>query len=299
MKQICNPIIPGWYADPEARFYEGKYYIYVTRSETDYKSQLNIDAFSSSDLINWEKHESILDMSGFPYVTHALWAPTIIFHNGLYYLIFASNNVQFDGPIGGIEVTVSDSPAGPFRALIGKPLIQKLYNKAEPIDAHLFKDDDETVYLYYGGAEHCNVCRLSDDFTEIVPLRQNGELYHEIILPNYMEAPCMIKDKGIYYLMWSSGDWRDGTYSISYASSDSPIGGFTNATQILASQPPIADGPGHHGFLYFEPLQQYLIVYHRRIIGDDEPGHRVLCIDKMILGDGRIEPITMTNSWEY
>ena len=38
-----NPIAEGYYADPEARFYEGKYYIYVTRSETDYKKQMNLE----------------------------------------------------------------------------------------------------------------------------------------------------------------------------------------------------------------------------------------------------------------
>ena len=50
-----NPIVSGYYADPEARFYEGKYWIYVTRSDTDYTKQMNLDAFSSEDLIHWEK----------------------------------------------------------------------------------------------------------------------------------------------------------------------------------------------------------------------------------------------------
>ena len=298
MKKICNPIVPGWYADPEARFYEGKYYIYVTKSDSEFGEQLNLDAFSSSDLVTWEKHENILDMTGFPYVTHAVWAPTIIFHNEKYYLIFASNNVQFDHQVGGLEITVSDSPTGPFKAVLDKPLVEKLHNKAEPIDAHLFKDDDGTIYLYYGGAEHCNVCKLNDDLTGLVPIC-GDELYHEMTPPGYMEGPCMIKDKGIYYFMWSSGNWRDETYCISYASSASPLGSFDNTTKILASQPPLADGPGHHGYLYVKPIKQYLIVYHRRIIGDSEPGHRVLCLDKMHLHDGKIDPITMTTSWSY
>ena len=146
-----NPIVQGWYADPEARFYEGKYYIYVTRSFTKYEDQMNIDAFSSADLIHWEKHEGIIDMSGYPYVHRAVWAPTIIEKNGKYYLMFATNDIHEDDEGGGLEIAVSDSPAGPFRNLIGTSLIGKIIYGAQPIDAHLFKDDDGTIYLYYGG----------------------------------------------------------------------------------------------------------------------------------------------------
>lgn len=66
METIKNPLVAGWYADPEARFYEGKYWIYVTRSATDYKKQTNLDAFSSVDGIRWTKHEGIIRMEDFP-----------------------------------------------------------------------------------------------------------------------------------------------------------------------------------------------------------------------------------------
>ena len=93
---MCDPSDKAdKYADPEARFYEGKYYIYVTRSFTRFEDQMNIDAFSSSDLIHWEKHEGIIDMSGYPYVHRAVWAPTITEKNGKYYLMFASLKHKF------------------------------------------------------------------------------------------------------------------------------------------------------------------------------------------------------------
>ena len=98
-----NPIAEGYYADPEARFYEGKYYIYVTRSHTNYKEQMNLDAFSSEDLVHWEKHSGIIDMSGYPHIYRAVWAPTIIEKNGKYYLIFASNDIQSNEEVGGLE----------------------------------------------------------------------------------------------------------------------------------------------------------------------------------------------------
>ena len=45
-----NPIIPGWYADPEARLFDGEYWIFPTYS-APYNDQLFFDAFSSKDLV--------------------------------------------------------------------------------------------------------------------------------------------------------------------------------------------------------------------------------------------------------
>ena len=59
--KVQNPLDEGWYADPEARFYEGKYYIYVTHSFPRYAQQLNHTCFVSEDLTHWEKVENIID----------------------------------------------------------------------------------------------------------------------------------------------------------------------------------------------------------------------------------------------
>jgi len=286
-REIANPIVGGWYADPEARLYEGRYWIYVTTGE------LNIDAFSSADLVTWEHHRHVIDMAGFPWVHKCVWAPTIIEKDGLYYLIFASNNIQSDGEIGGLEVSVSDSPGGPFRALLKEPLVGKFVNGAQPIDTHLFKDDDGKIYLYFGGWDHCNVAMMSPDMTGLVPF-EDGEVFKEVTPERYVEAPCMLKKDGLYYFMWSTGFWTDGTYAVLYAVSGSPLGPFENAETLLESQPPVAEGPGHHGYLYYEPADEWLIVYHRRIIGDSAPGHRVLCIDRMNVGNGMIDGVVMT-----
>lgn len=163
-----NPISESWHADPEARIYNGKYYIYVTRS-LPYEQQLNQDMFVSDDLEHWEKIESIIDMSDFSWVKKAVWAPTIIEKNGKYYYIFASNDIHEDNEGGGLEIAVSDSPMGPFKGYLGKSLIGTIINGAQPIDAHLFKDDDGTVYLYYGGWKHCNVCKMNEEMTGFVP----------------------------------------------------------------------------------------------------------------------------------
>lgn len=297
MATIKNPIADGWYADPEARRYNGRYYIYVTQSYTGYRKQKNIDMFSSADLVNWEKHENIIDMSGFPYVWQATWAPTIIEKDGKYYLIFASNDIQGNDEIGGLEIAVSDKPEGPFKAHLGRPLIDRFINKAQPIDAHLFKDDDGKIWLYYGGWSHCNVAMMNDTMDGFVPF-EDGEIFKEITPPSYVEGPCMIKCKDTYLFTWSSGGWTNGTYHVNAAVSKSPLGPFENPTTVVERDGVVADGPGHHGFLHVEETDEWFLVYHRRIIGDLEPGHRVLCIDRMNVSPEGIEQVTMTNEFE-
>ena len=47
-----NPILSGWYADPEAHVFNGQYWIFPTYS-APYGEQTFLDAFSSKDLITW------------------------------------------------------------------------------------------------------------------------------------------------------------------------------------------------------------------------------------------------------
>lgn len=292
---ISNPINDKWYADPETRFYEGEYWIYVTKS-LPYKDQTNIDALHSKDLIHWETCENIIDMSGFPNAAFAIWAPTIIEKNGKYYLIFACNDIHSDSEPGGLEIAVSDSPAGPFKAYTNT-LVDTFINKAQPIDAHLFKDDDGTIYLLYGGWRRCNIGILNENMDGFVPF-SNGENFKEITPKNYVEAPCIMKYENKYYFMWSSGDWTKGSYNVRYAVSDNILQGYSKSQCILKEDPTIATGPGHNSFLYVPEKDMYLIVYHRHKPGEKDGNARYLCIDKMEIKEGKILPVKMTDSWE-
>lgn len=289
---LMNPIVNGYYADPEARFYAGKYYIYVTRSATDFAASMNLDAFSSEDLVHWEKHEGIIDMTGFPHIYQAVWAPTIIEKGGRYYLIFASNDIHSDEEIGGLEIAVSDSPSGPFVRHMDKPLVDRFIHGAQPIDAHLFQDDDGTIYLYYGGWKHCNVAVMNEEMNGFVP-HADGSLFREVTPESYMEGPCMLKRNGVYYFMWSDGDWTNGTYHVCASKTNSPLE-IDPKGKIVLEASELADGPGHHGYLNLPGTDQWRIVYHRRVIGDHEPGHRVLCMDHLEFDGEDMLPVVMT-----
>lgn len=186
-----NPVFPGWYADPEGVVFNKAYWIYPTYSAA-YEKQVFFDAFSSPDLVNWTKHAAILDTAAVKWAKRAMWAPAIVEKNHKYYFFFGANDIQNNQETGGIGVAVADNPAGPFRDYLGKPLVDKIINKAQPIDQYVFHDSDGKYYLIYGGWGHCNIAQLNDDFTGFVPFA-DGTTFREITPEKYVEGPTMFK----------------------------------------------------------------------------------------------------------
>ena len=122
--QNNNPVFPGWYADPEGIVFDDQYWIYPTYS-APYDKQVFFDAFSSPDLVNWTKHEKVIDTAAIKWAKRAVWAPSIIKKENKYYLFFGANDIQSDDELGGIGVAVADDPEGPYKDHLGKPLIGK------------------------------------------------------------------------------------------------------------------------------------------------------------------------------
>ena len=278
LKAQNNPVFPGWYADPEGVVFNKEYWIYPTFS-APYDKQVYLDAFSSKDLKHWEFHHKIIDTTEVRWAKRAMWAPAIISKDKKYYLFFAANDIQNNNELGGIGVGVSDKPSGPFKDLLGKPLIDKFYNGAQPIDQFVFKEGDK-YYMFYGGWGHCNVAQLNQDFTGFIPF-EDGTTFKEVTPENYVEGPFMFKRKGKYYFMWSEGGWGGPNYSVAYAISDSPIGPFKRIGKILQQDLSVATGAGHHSVVKNPKKDEYYIVYHRRPLTETDQNSRVVCIDQM------------------
>jgi beta-xylosidase len=289
-----NPLFPGWYADPEGIIFGDRYWIYPTFS-APYNQQVHMDAFSSPDLITWTKHERIVDTIAIKWAKRALWAPAVIEKGGKYFLFFGANDIQSDQEKGGIGVAVADQPAGPFRDHLGKPLIDRFHNGAQPIDQFVFKDKDGQHYMLYGGWRHCNIAKLNDDFTGFVPFA-DGSTFKEITPKGYVEGPFMFIRNGKYYFMWSEGGWTGPNYSVAYAVADSPFGPFERVGKILQQDPQVATGAGHHSVIQVPGADQWYIVYHRRPLTETDGNHRVTCIDEMTFdSQGMINPVKITN----
>lgn len=288
-----NPIFSGWYADPEATVFDHTYWVYPTYS-APYDEQLYFDAFSSTDLVHWTRHERVLEAASVPWARRAMWAPAVVRRGGKYYFFFAANDIQKDGEIGGIGVAVADRPDGPFKDLLGKPLVERFHNGAQPIDQFVFRDTNGADYLIYGGWRHCNLARLRPDFTGLLPL-PDGSFFQEITPAGYVEGPFMFVRNGKYYFMWSEGGWTGPDYSVAYAIGDSVHGPFTRIGKILEQDPDVATGAGHHSVLHDERTDRYYIVYHRRPLGETAANHRVVCLESMEFeADGRIRPVKLT-----
>ena len=319
IKTSGNPIFPGWYADPEARIFGNTYWVYPTYSDDydkpdrsthisdeqkslqkntinqQYLKQTFLNAFSSTDLINWQKHSHVLDFKDVKWAAYSIWAPSITEKNGKYYLFFGANDIQNNNQQGGIGVAVADKPGGPFIDHIGKPLIDKFYNNAQPIDQFVFEDADGQYYLIYGGWKHCNIGKLNDDFTGFKPFA-DGNIFKSITPENYVEGAFMILRKGKYYLMWSEGDWVGPEYSVAYAMADSPLGPFKRIAKILQQDPKIATGAGHHSVINIPKTDDWYIFYHRRPLTTKDGNHRETCIERMYFSEnGLIKPVKITN----
>ena len=313
-----NPVFPGWYADPEGVIYGDTYWIFPTFSDDDgtnnlsteftdyqrlirkntinpqYLKQTFLDAFSSKDLVNWEKHPHVLDVKNISWAGYAIWAPSVTKKGDKYFLFFGANDIQNNQQPGGIGVAVSDRPEGPYKDHLGKPLVGQFYNDAQPIDQFAFRDTDGKYYLIYGGWRHCDIGQLKDDFTGFVPF-SDGSVFKSITPEKYVEGPFMIVRKGKYYLMWSEGGWTGPDYSVAYAMGDSPFGPFKRIGKILQQDPAIATGAGHHSVINIPDTDDWYIVYHRRPLTTKDGNHRETCIDRMYFdGEGLILPVRIT-----
>lgn len=286
-----NPIVEGWYADPEGAIFDDQYWIFPTYSDI-YSRQVFMDAFSSPNLVDWTHHTHIIDTTSVSWADSAMWAPSIIEKDDRYFLFFAANDIQNNASPGGIGVAVADNPAGPYQDYLGKPLLDTIVNGAQPIDQFVFQDRSGAYYMIYGGWRHCNIVRLADDLKRIIP-HEDGSLFKEITPDQYVEGPIMFIRDGRYYFMWSEGGWGGPNYRVAYAIADSPFGPFDRIGVVLEQDPEIATGAGHHSLL--QNGDDWYIVYHRRPLGDTGRDHRVICIDRMEFDEkGFIKPVRIT-----
>ncbi|KXJ94962.1 glycosyl hydrolase [Microdochium bolleyi] len=301
-----NPIDPGWYADPDAiKAADGTYWIYATLSIA-FDDQTTFDALSAPSLSGpWTKHPAVFDTRGgnasSQWANKWLWAPCTVYRDGKYWFYYTANNpIEFEGT-AGIGVAASESPGGPFIDVLDHPLIRTRYAGANAMDQQVFHDpDDDRWYLIWGGS-FARIVPLGDDMASIAAwpgdAGTGSDTEPRDITPNegYGEGPYMLKRGGWYYFMWSEGGYGTPDYRVAYAMSRSLLGPFERIGLMLdKGNSSVADGPGHHSIVR-EGEDEWYIVYHRRILGDDVADHRVLAADRLVFGeDGRIEAVVMT-----
>ncbi|WP_406489370.1 family 43 glycosylhydrolase [Streptomyces phaeochromogenes] len=284
-----SPVLPGLYADPDIQYLDGRYWIYPTTDGFPGWSGTKFKAFSSKDLVHWKDHGEILDLG--PDVSWAdknAWAPAIAERDGKYYFYFCAEQQ--------IGVAVADSPAGPFKDALGKPLVAKGGSlQGQMIDPAVFTDDDGTSYLYWGNG-HGYVVPLNDDMVSF-----DASKIQDITPDNFREGAFVVKRKGTYYFMWSEDDTRSENYHVAYATGPTPLGPWTKQGTILSKRPEYGIlATGHHSVVNAPGTDDWYMVYHR--FGLNGPGlaggdgtHRETTVDRMkFAADGTILPVVPT-----
>jgi hypothetical protein len=288
-KPISQPLITNIYtADPSAHVFNGKIYIYPSHdiesgvAEDDEGGHFDMKDYHilSLDKIGGKVKDNgiALDIKNIPWAGRQLWAPDAAFKNGTYYLYFPVKDKQ---DIFRIGVATSKKPEGPF---VAEPQpIKGSYS----IDPCVFKDTDESFYMYFGGiwggqlqrwdnneynakaplkqpeqlAYLPRIAKLSPDMKsfaeevrEIKIIDEKGNLFTEGNNDKrFFEAAWVHKYNGKYYLSYSTGD----THNLCYAISDTPYGPFTYKGILLK---PVWGWTNHHSIIEFKG--KWYLFYH-------------------------------------
>ncbi|MFI5961014.1 family 43 glycosylhydrolase [Streptomyces asoensis] len=278
-----SPVLPGLNADPNIVRFGDTFYMYPTTDGFDGWSGTQFKAYSSTDLVHWTDHGVILDLG--PDVSWAdsrAWAPTIAEKNGKYYFYYCAD--------ANIGVAVSDSPTGPFKDALDKPLLKAGQYSGQMIDPAVFTDDDGRSYLYWGNG-HAYVVPLGDDMVSF-----DASQVTDITPSGYNEGSFVVKRRGTYYFMWSENDTRDENYRVAYATGPSPTGPWTKRGVVLEKDLSLGiKGPGHHSVVQVPGTDDWYIAYHRFAIPGGDGTHRETTVDRMEFdADGLIKKVVPT-----
>ena len=297
-----NPLFTDQYtADPGALVDNCTFYIHCGHDEGPNGFVLREwFVLSSTDMVNWTKKVA-MRVSDFAWADANAWAGQVVKKGAKYYWFVP---VQERGGGMTIGVAVGDSPTGPFRDAIGKPLINDAFEMSNAgfrtpsdtpftIDPTVLVDDDGQAYLHYGGFSRMMVAKLSDDMLSI-----EGKL-QEITPRGFFEAPYLLKHKGTYYEIYAAGT---NPATIDYATSDSPMGPWKYGGRILDALPAAAgqDAPTSHPAVA-EFAGQWYLVYHLSN-GPNGGGtyKREVAIEKLtIRDDGTIPKITPSSGLRF
>jgi hypothetical protein len=245
-----NPIVQTRFtADPAPLVHDGVVYLYTSHDEDDAEGFKMLDwrLYSSTDMANWTDRGVVASLKTFPWASQGndAWAPQVIARNGKFYL-YAPITVA-GSPRNVIAVAVADSPAGPFRDVLGKPLIAPGEGYFDPT---VWIDRDGQAYLYWGNPDLWYV-KLNKDMVSY-----DGPITKLPRIRDYQEGPWFYGRNGRYYMAFASTCCAEG---IGYAMSDGPTGPWTYKGEIMRHD---ARSTGNHPGIIDYKGGSYVFGFH-------------------------------------
>jgi len=261
-----NPIIPNQGAnDPHIRIFNGKAYLSASHDKSANNTKFTMEdwwLWSSDDLVNWKLEYTLKPEEtyiGKPF--SSCWATDIACRNGKYYWYFSEGNEQ-------AGVVVADSPRGPWKDPLGKPLLNSEMTPTHEYDMGIFQDAACEFYIVFGVWDYY-IAKLNEDMISLAesprkieiidprgPYNQDGK---NIQKPTD-DKPFIHSYNGKYYLSW-------GCF---YAMADNVYGpyNYTGSVMDASSFAPGFEKPtwpngflqGRHGS-FFEFHNQWYFAY--------------------------------------
>ena len=317
--QAQNPIIHDQFcADPTARVFNGKVYVYPSHDipapegqRQDWFCMADYHVFSSENLCDWTDHGMIISQENVPWGNpegYSMWAPDCVYKNGKYYFYFPNGSKQGRG--FSIGVATADRPEGPF-TLEKEPI-----KGVSGIDPCVLIDDDGSAYLYWSGMG-IRGAKLKDNMKELdgelkemtfpqrpgqnnnanqqrpqmPPMLVGGDTM-EGLPDGFKEGPFAFKRGDWYYLSFPWVRTEGGTETLAYAMSKSPLGPWEFKGIIMAEHD---NGcwTNHHSLIEYKG--QWYIFYHRNYYSPSMDKRRSACIEKVFFNaDGTIKEVKET-----
>jgi hypothetical protein len=290
--QAQNPIIQTMYtADPAPMVWNDRLYVYTTHDE-DGSTWFTMDewrVYSTDDMVNWTDHGTAMHYTDFEWGRSDAWAPQCIERDGKFYLYVPLTSRTEGGAIG---VGVADSPYGPFRDPLGRPLVR---SGNGDIDPSVFIDDDGQAYLYWGNPNLYYV-KLNDDM-----ISYEGEIVHVPMTVEsfgkrdgdqrratlYEEGPWLYKRAKTYYLFWPGGPLPE---HIGYSTAPSATGPWKYGGTVMPAQG--GAFTNHPGVVDFRGKTYFF--YHNGALPGGGGFNRSVCVQEMTFRpDGSVVQMDM------
>lgn len=311
-----NPIIRDQYAaDPTARVFNGKVYLYPSHDiippadqRQDWFCMADYHVFSSSNLTEWTDHGMIVSQEQVPWGkkdAYSMWAPDCVEKDGKYYFYFP--NAPKSGRGFAIGVAVADRPEGPFK-LEAEPI-----KGVSGIDPCVLIDTDGQAYIYWSGMGirgaklKSNMKELDGELKEVkMPQREGTPEMPPIMvggeemkgLPEgFKEGPFAFRRGNWYYLTfpWVRGTKENGanpTETLAYAMSKSPLGPWDFKGIIMAEHANQC-WTNHHSILEYKG--EWYLFYHHNDFSPRDDKRRSARIEKVYFNaDGTIREVKPT-----
>ena len=295
-----NPVVQTHYGpDPAPMVHNGTVYMYIGDDIPgfDFYYMTKWRVMSSTDMVNWTDYGSPISLESFQWARDRAWAAQCIERNGRFYWYICAQSTNNDMAIG---VAVSDSPTGPFKDALGKPLIMN--GSWSNIDPTVCIDDDGQAYLYWGNGSLYYV-KLNKDMIsysgEIVTVPLSVESFggfrgnKNAENPNkdsFVEGPWFYKRNNLYYMMFAG--MGKGGETLSYSTSNSPIGPWKYQGKIMENQK-LNSFTNHGGIIDYKG-NSYLF-YHSGLLPGGGSYGRAAAIEQFTYNaDGTIPAIAAT-----